>query len=334
LKETLIFAPYETLLLFDENDADPNAPIWAGATPQLAAVARSADPRRSFRDLADDVGLPLDRVYDLARHLVRWRRASVATVVSDHAVYAVRPITGGTSQVPPLEKEDPDVRDALHFFGAASTYVNAKHKLAASYLHATNTTDTPITPRLHAEALSRATRAILRAIRRGHLYRLHTYALRIEGIPSAAFEAAALRSRGQWEPHERRHRLEHTTSSPTDFDRQRSDFAPVSEHSQFFDFARGNYHHNSAHQLFDQSDFLYGHEDVNKLDGDIPTSTSHDSNLQDFDVHRLLQDFRLLQPYFNGRHSVIDMSWREHLPVHNIIAVLKAFESLVITIQR
>ena len=75
-----------------------------------------------FHDLAARTGLPLSRVYRLARHLVRWRRARVCGAVHAQAVYAANPHAA----------PDVSANATLGAFAAASTLSKAIDRLCSS----------------------------------------------------------------------------------------------------------------------------------------------------------------------------------------------------------
>lgn len=267
------YEPYETLI-FADDPAVLEAEL--AATPQLQAlVAVCSDPTKTFADVAAAAGLPLDRVYRLARHLVKWKRAVVATALRDDLVYAVARSSADCTRRLEL---------TLAAFGPGRPLGAALRELIATLR---TTRD---------DALD----LVLTALRFGYLRELHVYALRIEGAPSAGFEAAAdaLRRR-KFGKHDRR---------PDDDD---YDLLPPNNPSPS----------SSPH---DTTNIAAAHHDR------APTPEHNFA----FDAPRLLHVFRLLSPYFDGRHSLIDMSWREDCSLPDIIDVLHTFRGLVVTIQR
>ncbi|KAJ8601156.1 hypothetical protein CTAYLR_008493 [Chrysophaeum taylorii] len=254
------YASYEALVLGDTPERI-DAELPAAASPQLRAVVSAADPRRTFRDIADATGLGIERVYRIARHLVRWKRARVAAAVRDDAVYAVSPAAEVT----------PEMAPTLAAFGPARRFRDAVDDLRGK--------------------VPDPAKAVLKALADGSLRQLHTYAHRIEPAPSAGLEEAAAAVLAR-----RRRR-----------------------------------------------DYFLDEDDIDELpsgkhDDDALSVTTSSSNANDtptaYDASRLLHVFKLLSPYFDGRHSLLDMSWREDVPLAEIHNVLHTFRGLVLTVQR
>jgi len=391
------YRPYETLLLreaddFDDDDDDDDAAahekvlLPAGATPQLAALVAAADPRKSFRELAEELCLSLGRVYDLADHLVRWKRATVAGAVRPDSVYAVAP----EAFAPGRRRPNDDLADALAAFGAASTLRDAVAKLG--------------------DEDDARDDAVLRAIRAGFLTELHTYAIRIEGLPSADLENAAA------DAVRRQDSFPGTTAVAAGQGSGRSSVgsnhpytavpplprypprrAPATGHSSYAQPGHSSYAYATGHSSYatgyatghssyaqpghsyspsteTDSDFvvgldlapsatsppapLYGggvlgtttttttqpHHRHHRFPGVLDQQSSG-SGLSSAavtprhlghatEIKRLIDVFRKLSPYFDGRHSLVEMAWRESIDVPEIEAVLRAFKTLVVTVQR
>ena len=119
--------------------------------------------------MAARTGLPLHRVYRLARHLARWKRARVVTVVRLDSTFAVDP------RAPP--PQDAPAAAVLAAFGPARRLGDALDALERGFPG--------------GRARARAMDAVLGAVRAGHLRELHTYVLRIDGAPPPGLEAAA-----------------------------------------------------------------------------------------------------------------------------------------------
>ena len=274
------YRPYETVLLVDDVVEVP-----LSATPQLRALVSKADPRKSFGDLAEDLGLSLRRVTELASHLVRWQKARIAGAVRLDSVYAATRQSG-----------DPAIDAALAAFGPARSLRDAAQRLAV---------EDPMA-------------VILRAIKKGFLTELHTYAIRIEGLPSADLAKAASEGRrSSFEKVVDPLKLRKRGSSPE----TESDFVIGMDLA-----APGG---PAVTWGGDERSLLKSKGDGGTWDGNLlrpPRSAA--------DTKRFIDLFRKLSPYFDGRHSVVEMAWREHIDIPEINAVLRAFKSLVVTVQR
>lgn len=94
-------APYEALVLpggdgdgsdDGEDDSSSRTLPSSGVSPQLRLLVRAAkSPRISFATIAKRTGIPLERVYDLASHLVASERARVVSAVNRDSVFSVDP---------------------------------------------------------------------------------------------------------------------------------------------------------------------------------------------------------------------------------------------------
>ena len=164
------YAPYEALLLFDDAKT-VLADLPKSVTPQLRQLLAAAAPTASFHALAASTGLPLSRVYRLARHLVEWKKARVVTVVRSDSVYAV------DDRAPAVPDGGDELRRrralaVLAAFGPARRLGDALDDL-------------------ERQRVPDATKTVLRLLTSGHLRELHTYVLRIDGAPPPGLEAAA-----------------------------------------------------------------------------------------------------------------------------------------------
>ena len=164
------YAPYEALLLFDDAKT-VLADLPKSVTPQLRQLLAAAAPTASFHALAASTGLPLSRVYRLARHLVEWKKARVVTVVRSDSVYAV------DDRAPAVPDGGDELRRrralaVLAAFGPARRLGDALDDL-------------------ERRRVPDATKTVLRLLTSGHLRELHTYVLRIDGAPPPGLEAAA-----------------------------------------------------------------------------------------------------------------------------------------------
>ena len=278
------FRPYEALML--RND-DEDLPL--STMPQLRALVKKADPRKSFQTLAEELCLPLERVYDLAGHLVKWNRATVAGAARPESVYAPRPQAH--------QHLDDLLESVLASFGTASSLRDATAKLKI----ATRLSD------------DEATSAIFRALRAGRLAELNTYAIRIDGSPSAD-----LLDRTGFDSSTRLVATSLTNNNSTIEDKKKQ------------------YKRHSSNQIYSppMDDFAIGLD----LSHSSPPLASSDHTFPPSrwfpDTQRPIRVFRKLSPYFDGRHSLVDMSYRENISIPEIETVLRTFKNLVVTLQR
>lgn len=242
------YEPYEALIVAKKPLSATELPICA--SPQLRALLDVAHPTVSFAKVAARSGLPLDRVYCLARHVVASKRARVFAAIDDDSVFAVSP----NATFEPAEAT------VLAAFGACARFADALQKL-------------------RAEGFPDACDTVFKAVSDGKLIRLHTYVHRIEGAPSADLEAAVAAAVV-------RRQRDHRTR--------------------------------------------YDHDEV----AFAVSPSSYDDYNKPFEANALLRLFRLLSPYFDGRHSLLDMSFKESVPLDEIHAVLNTFKGLLVTIQR
>ena len=148
------------------------------AAPQLRALVAHADPFATFHAIAARAGLPLPRVYRLARHLCEWKRARVIAVVRPDAVYAVDEV--------PLSIPV-DARDAVRASDAMILAAFGPCKRLGDALDVLETT----------RGRDAATERVLALLRRGALRELHTYVLRVDAAPPPGLGAVATAARGK-----------------------------------------------------------------------------------------------------------------------------------------
>ena len=171
------YRPYETLLLL-EDAASTLRDLPRDAAPQLRALVAHADPFATFHAIAARAGLPLPRVYRLARHLCEWKRARVIAVVRPDAVYAVDEV--------PLSIPV-DARDAVRASDAMILAAFGPCKRLGDALDVLETT----------RGRDAATERVLALLRRGALRELHTYVLRVDAAPPPGLGAVATAARGK-----------------------------------------------------------------------------------------------------------------------------------------
>jgi hypothetical protein len=175
------YRPYETLLLL-ESPQDTLRDLPKNAAPQLRALVAHADPFATFHAVAARAGLPLPRVYRLARHLCEWKRARVIAVVRPDAVYAPDAVPAPV----PVEARDGVL--------ASDTAVLAAFGPCKRLSDALDVLETSLTA---AKPRDAATERVLALLRRGALRELHTYVLRVDAAPPPGLEAVATAARGK-----------------------------------------------------------------------------------------------------------------------------------------
>ena len=168
------YRPYETLLLL-EDAASTLRDLPRDAAPQLRALVAHADPFATFHAIAARAGLPLPRVYRLARHLCEWKRARVIAVVRPDAVYAVDEV--------PLSIPV-DARDAVRASDAMILAAFGPCKRLGDALDVLETT----------RGRDAATERVLALLRRGALRELHPTSLRRRVGRRGAAAASRFRS--------------------------------------------------------------------------------------------------------------------------------------------
>lgn len=82
--------PFHTLLLLPESQ---QSEWWkAGdASPWIARLVARADPKKSLHELHLEMGIPMGQLTMLAAHLVYWKRARIIHTLTQHSMYVVSP---------------------------------------------------------------------------------------------------------------------------------------------------------------------------------------------------------------------------------------------------
>ena len=145
---------------------------------QLRALVAHADPFATFHAIAARAGLPLPRVYRLARHLCEWKRARVIAVVRPDAVYAVDEV--------PLSIPV-DARDAVRASDAMILAAFGPCKRLGDALDVLETT----------RGRDAATERVLALLRRGTARAPHVRPLRLDAAPPPGLGAVATAARGK-----------------------------------------------------------------------------------------------------------------------------------------
>ena len=337
------YAPYETLLLHE----DPSRmALPKSVTPQLRSLVHAADPTLTFHALADATGLPLPRVYRLARG-------------GNHASANFPPSLGRV----PLVSAGFSTSERLSEARTSFLLERAAHARRSDFE----------SPRKSRPGLARHLvewkRARVVAVVRGDgVYAVDDraafppesatcwreegetddFALKHALAVLAAFGPARkladalrdLETAGVSSPTERfLHLLTKGCLKELHTYVLRIDGKPPLGLEAAANAAAYRHKLEQPHSLPGAAGKLGLYDDVG-ADDDDDTREKQQQRLpkqaHDNAPHhlRLLHIFRALSPYFDGTHAIVEMMWRENLRHAEIDAALRAFSDLVVTVQR
>lgn len=81
--------PYQTLLILDPPELLKS--LLPDSSPSLRKLIEVACPKKTFRELSVETGIPLNHLYRLAAHLVYWNKARIINTLAKTNVYVLNP---------------------------------------------------------------------------------------------------------------------------------------------------------------------------------------------------------------------------------------------------